>query len=311
MKTRIFPATLGLLFLSVLPLKCQEHRPTYHWQEVDSVGIFYRKAGNPEHPVLVLLHGTPSSSVMYQELMELLLDDFYLIAPDYPAHGYSDSPPASTYRYTFENISMTIRQLLSLLGIEKYSLYMQDYGAPVGFRMAVAAPQKIDRLIIQNANAYLEGFPQAQDNQGVLQTYWRTRDAQYEKDWVGFYSSLQPATAGKWRHGPKVNPDRRALDIAVMQRPGTLALFQELWFDYGNNVKDYPKWQEYLRENQPPALVLWGKEDVFFTIPGAVAYLNDLPRAEVHLLNGGHWLATDDNPIMVAGLITAFFKENP
>lgn len=235
-----------------------QNRITYHWQDVDGVNIFYRKAGDPSKPALVLFHGTPSSSIMYQDLIRLLKDDFYLIAPDYPAHGYSDTPAPAAYSYTFENITKTMDAFLAKIGVNHYSIYMQDYGAPVGFRLALLHPDRVEALVIQNGNAYMEGFPLAQDENGDLQKYWKDKNKAFEKEWMDFYSSLKLAGAGTWRHGESVSPDRRALDVAVMQKPGTLEIFRDLWFDYGNNVKAYPTWQAYLKQYQPPTLVMWG-----------------------------------------------------
>lgn len=281
---------------------------TYHWEKVNEVHIFYRKAGNPANPALVLFHGTPSSSIMYQDLMRLLKDRFYLIAPDYPAHGYSETPSPNSYAYTFENIATTMTALLNQVGVTKFSMFMQDYGAPIGFRIAVKNPERIESLIIQNGNAYLEGFPLAQDAAGELQTYWKNKNSNFEKEWMEYYKSIKLASADKWRYGSSVNPDRRALDVAVMQKPGTLEIFRDLWFDYGTNVKSYPVWQEYLRKHQPPVLITWGKQDTFFTTPGALAYLKDVPKSEIHLLNADHWAATDTHYHEIAELIKGFWQ---
>jgi len=285
----------------------QSDDAAYHWQNVNGLKIFYRTAGNPQHPAMVMLHGFPSSSIMYQGLMELLKKDFYLVAPDYPAHGYSEVPPVD-YAFTFDNISNTVHALLDQLGIQHYSLFMQDYGSPVGFRLAVKYPERIDALIIQNGNAYMEGFPEAQDPNGELQQYWRDKNKKYESNWIDYYrkASLMPAEQRKLPLG--VNPDRRTMDAEIMLKPGRLELFMQLWFDYGNNVKSYPQWHNYLKKYQPPVLITWGKDDTFFTVPGALAYLKDVPKAEIHLLNGGHWAATETNTTEIAELIRSFFK---
>lgn len=299
-----------IMILNMCSSTAQEHRTEYKWQDVNGINIFYRVAGDRTKPTIILFHGTPSSSVMYQKLIDLLKEDFYLIAPDYPAHGYSDTPDPKSYEYSFENIAKTMEHFLDSLKISKYSIYMQDYGAPIGFRIALNHPERVQALLIQNGNAYIDGFPSAQDMKGELQTYWRDKNPEYEKEWMEFYESLNLASADKWKHNSYVSPDRRALDVAVMKKPGTLEIFRDLWFDYGNNVKQYPKWQDYLRKYTPPTLVMWGRKDGFFTVPGALAYLRDVPEAEVHILDGGHWLATDDNPVLVADLITNFFKNN-
>lgn len=307
---RFLNIALNVIFIFAFfsSAKSQNNSFTYRWEKVDGINIFYRMAGDSSKPAIIFFHGTPSSSIMYQDLMRLLANDFFLIAPDYPAHGYSDTPSPETYSYTFDNIANTMDKFIQALGINSYSIFMQDYGAPVGFRIAIKHPEKINALLIQNGNAYIEGFPEAQDENGELQTYWRNKNKKYEEEWMTYYANLKLASAGKWKLPISVNPDRRALDIAVMQKPGTLEIFRDLWYDYGNNVKSYPLWHEYLRKYHPPTLIMWGKKDTFFTTPGALAYLKDVPDAEVHLLNGGHWAATDTNMDEIADLIIHFFK---
>ncbi len=283
---------------------------SYHWENVNGLKIFYRSAGKPGKPVIVLLHGFPSSSVMYQGLMQLLKDDFYVIAPDYPAHGYSEVPAIENYPFTFDNISNSIDQLLNKLGINKYSLFMQDYGGPVGFRLALKHPQNIQALIIQNANAYIEGFPEAQDPNGELQQYWHTKNKTYENNWIAYYRNANSISPWDKNLSPNINPDKRALDADVMLKPGRLELFMQLWFDYGSNVKSYPAWHQYLKKYQPPVLITWGKKDTYFITAGAMAYLKDVPDAEIHLLNGGHWAVTDDNTEQIAALIKSFFNNH-
>ena len=295
-----------ILFLLLIITNCQQ--PSYHWANVNGVKVFYRTAGDPKNPVIVLLHGFPSSSVMYEGLMQLLSKDFYLIAPDYPAHGYSEVPTRPGYTLTFDNISNSIDSLLIQLNIHKYSLFMQDYGGPVGFRIALKHPQNIEALIIQNANAYMEGFPEAQDSAGELRAYWCDKNKKYENDWISYYKKANSLPPEERNMASSINPDRRALDAAVILKPGRLDLFMQLWFDYGNNVKSYPLWHAYLKKYQPPVLITWGKEDTYFTVPGALAYLKDVPGAEIHLLNGGHWAATEDNTEEIASLIIHFLK---
>jgi pimeloyl-ACP methyl ester carboxylesterase len=282
---------------------------SYHWENVNGLKIFYRAAGTAGHPVIVLLHGFPSSSIMYQGLMQSLKKDFYLIAPDYPAHGYSAVPPAN-YPFTFDNISNSVDLLLNKLGIHKYSLFMQDYGGPVGFRLALKHPENIQALIIQNANAYMEGFPEAQDPNGELQQYWRDKNSRYENNWIAYYRKANIVELSDTELDSTINPDKRALDAIVMLKPGRLELFMQLWFDYGNNVKSYPAWHQYLKKYQPPVLITWGKGDNYFTVPGALAYLQDVPKAEIHLLNGGHWAVTDTNTGQIAQLIESFFSNH-
>jgi len=300
---------LTWLLLIILPATAsfaQQADISYHLQKANGLNLFFRSAGDPHKPAIVLLHGFPSSSVMYQGLLELLKNDFYLIAPDYPAHGYSDVP-AEDYKLTFDNISNTIHQLLDQLGVKHYSLFMQDYGAPVGFRLACKYPERVDALLIQNGNAYLDGFPEARDPNGELQQYWNNKNAKYEADWINYYRNASLMPMAQKQPQSNINPDRRSLDAAIMLMPGRLQLFMDLWFDYGNNVKSYPQWHDYLKKYQPPVLITWGKDDTYFTVPGALAYLRDVPRAEVHLLNGGHWAATEDDTAQIAELIKSFF----
>jgi len=283
----------------------------YHWMTVDSLNIFYRQAGDPAKPVIVLLHGFPSSSVMWQGLMEDLKDDFFLIAPDYPAFGYSDMPDRSKYKYTFDNIANTMDKFIFQLGLKKYSLMMQDYGAPVGFRIALKHSERIEALIVQNGNAYMDGIPEAQDEKGELQTWWRDRNKTYEKTLDDSYASLQMPNAGEWKNrGAWVNPDRRMIDRALLKRPGVVEINKDLWFNYSTNVASYSLWQKYLRDHQPPTLITWGKNDTGFIVPGALAYLRDVPNAEVHLLDGGHWAATEENTGEIAQLIRTFFAKH-
>lgn len=309
---RFFFLTVIIESGMLMPARSQSNEPCYQWEKVNGINIFYRKAGNPANHAIVLLHGFPSSSIMYEDLIRLLGNDFFLIAPDYPAHGYSDAPSPEMYRYTFENITNTMDSLLEKLGIHKYSLFMQDYGAPVGFRLAVKHPERIEALIVQNGNAYMEGFPEAQDPNGELQQYWKDKNKKYEDNWINYYREANAGTPDQWKLNPCVNPDRRVLNASVMLKPGRLAIFMDLWFDYGNNVKSYPLWHAYFAKYQPPMLITWGKEDTYFIVPGALAYLHDLPKAEIHLLNGGHWAASEANAgeIEIAQLIKSFFERN-
>ncbi|MEO6978037.1 MAG: alpha/beta hydrolase [Mucilaginibacter sp.] len=308
MLKKVFACFLAFLYCNLCTAQSDDF--SYHRENINGVRIFYRMAGNPRNRAIILLHGFPSSSVMYQGLMELLKKDFFLIAPDYPAHGYSDVPSAGSYPLTCDNISNSIDSLLNKLGIHKYSLFMQDYGAPVGFRLALKHPENITALIIQNGNAYMEGFPEAKNDKGELQQYWRDKNKKYETDWIAYYRKASLLLIEKMNFSATVNPERRILDAEIMLKPGRLELFMQLWFDYGNNVKSYPLWHQYLRKYQPPVLITWGKEDTYFTIPGALAYLQDVPKAEIHLLNGGHWAVTENNTAEIAELILNFFKRN-
>jgi pimeloyl-ACP methyl ester carboxylesterase len=300
-------ATVFVLLVSV-GLSAQEL--SYRWIDVDGIKIFYREAGRRDRPAILFLHGTPTSSLMYQDMIQRLAGDFYCIAPDYPAHGYSDTPDPASYPYTFENITRTIDSFTVRLDLDRFALFIQDYRSPIGFRLAVKHPEKITAWIVQNGNAYLEGFPLAQNPDGVLWTYWKTKNPEYEKKWTATYRGVKSPTADTWKYGEGVNPDRRMVDWAVMQKPGTADIFLNLWYDYRTNVESYPVWQSYLRKFQPPMLIVWGEKDRFFIADGARAYLKDVPKAELHLLSGGHWAATEDNVSEIATLIRQFFEKH-
>jgi pimeloyl-ACP methyl ester carboxylesterase len=279
---------------------------TYHRTDVAGVGIFYREAGPKSAPTIVLLHGYPSSSRMFDGLLPLLATRYHLIAPDYPGFGQSDAPPPSEYHYTFDHLAQTTNALLEKIGVQKYILYLQDYGGPVGLRMAVAHPDRVQALIIQNANSYTEG----------LGAKW-TGIAQYWKDPAGHSEQLD-AFLGfegtKLRHianspnPDRYNPDTWIDEFAFLSRPGQREIQAALLFDYRTNVASYPLWQGWLRQHRPPTLVVWGRYDPSFIASGAEAYRRDLPDAEIHLLDAGHF-ALDEKRDEVAGLMLAFLQK--
>jgi pimeloyl-ACP methyl ester carboxylesterase len=297
------------LFLLTIQLYPQYNRIQYKFENIDGVNIFYRESGSPDKPTIVFLHGTPSSSFMYQQLIYNLSADFHCIAPDYPGYGYSDSPPLSKYEYTFENITITLDKFIKQLGLTKYSFYMQDYGAPFGFRLALLHPQNITALITQNGNAYIEGFPLAQDPKGDLNKFWLNEDSVEKQDFYDYYRNVKEPSSDNWKLSPNDSPDRLLMAIHYMKNEERAHKQFNLWHDYGKNVRMYPLWQKYLREFQPNVLVVWGKEDKFFTTPGSLAYLKDVPKAEVHLLNAGHWASVQE-PELIAQIIKSFFITN-
>jgi len=273
---------------------------------VDGHRVFYRKAGRADAPAVVLLHGFPSSSHMYRDLIPLLADRFHVIAPDYIGFGYSDAPSLAEFAYTFDNLAHVTQTLLDQLGIQRYLLVMQDYGGPVGFRLATAHPERVAGLVIQNANAYLEGVGKPVAD--VFLPFWKERNAQTEAAARGF---LKPETTKfQYTVGAKnpngLNPDAWTLDQALLDRPGNdliqLALFQ----DYQKNVALYDTWHAYFRQHRPKALIVWGKHDPFFIEAGAKAYLNDLPEAKLVWLDAGHFVL-DENAAEVASEIEAEF----
>lgn len=263
-------------------------RVTYHTQQVGEVEVFYREAGPKDAPVLLLLHGFPTASHMFRDLMPLLASQYRLIAPDLPGFGNTKAPPRGQFAYTFENLYKVIEGFTEALGLKKYALYIFDYGAPTGLRLAAANPEKVTAIISQNGNAYLEGFS---DQWDPWQAYWRDPSAANRE---ACRPSLSPQTIRDWQYGTgadpqKLSPDGYNLDILYMARPGAEEIQLDLILDYRTNVAAYPAFQAYLRKHQPPLLAVWGKHDPAFIPPGAEAYRKDIPSAEVHLLDAGHF----------------------
>lgn len=270
----------------------------YKSMEINGVNIFYREAGDPNKETLVLLHGFPSSSHQYRKVLNELSDEYHLIAPDYPGFGESDFPKPSEYEYTFDNIANSIDGLLEKLGLDSYVLMIQDYGAPIGFRIATEHPERLRGIINQNGNAYEEGLGDAWA--GVRQL-WADRNAETEKALLGVFS----LEGMKWQytHGvknpEKVNPDTWNLDYLRMSRPGAHKVNLDLFYDYQNNVKLYPQWQQYLRENQPPMLIVWGKNDAFFPEPGAQAFKKDVKNIDFNILDTGHFALEEEADFII------------
>ncbi|TGR64406.1 alpha/beta hydrolase [bacterium M00.F.Ca.ET.194.01.1.1] len=280
---------------------------TYRRVTVDDTEIFYREAGPADGPVVVLLHGFPSSSRMYDPLIPLLADTYRVIAPDYPGFGHSSAPSPHRYTYTFDALAGSIDAFLEHLKIERYTLFMQDYGGPIGFRVAIANPGKIEALIIQNANAYQEGLGPKWAN---IAKFWQDPDAHREQ--LDGFVSLEGARQrhlGNTPNPERYNPDGWADEFAMISRPGQREIQASLLYDYRTNVEAYPKWQKWMREHTPSTLVLWGRFDPSFIVAGAKAYLRDLPDAELHLLDAGHF-ALDEAADEVAGLTRDFLARH-
>jgi pimeloyl-ACP methyl ester carboxylesterase len=282
---------------------------TYGSTKVNGLNIAYREAGDPTSPKLVLLHGFPASSHQYRDLIRALGDGFHVIAPDYPGFGHSDTPDPKSYAYTFDAISDVIEKFLALKGFDRYGLFVQDYGGPVGFRIVGRRPEALEWLIIQNSNAYEVGFTAAWD--GLRNALWLDRSAETEKPLLGFLGRDTIKTI--YLHGAQrpelVSPDAWESDVAFMQRPHANRLNLDLFYDYRTNVPLYPEWQAFLREQQPKTLIFWGQHDIFFTPEGGEAYLTDLPNAEMHRLEAGHF-AVEDHLDYVANQIRRFHAEN-
>ena len=273
---------------------------------IDGVRLFYREAGDPKNPVILLLHGFPSSSHTFRDLIPLLEDNFHVIAPDYPGFGQSDSPAPSTFTYSFDNISQIIEKLISELEIDRLYLYVHDYGGPIGFRIASKNPTLIKGLIIQNANAYEEGWGPAA---GGLRQYIED-PSEENKSNIAMFLTLAGTKFQYFSGAPdtlKISPDTYSIDQYYLDRPGNDKIQYTLFRDYKTNIARYEEWQSYFGSEQPRTLIIWGKNDPIFTAKGAMAYKNHLPKAELYLLDGGHFLAVE-NPSEIARLIKSFVR---
>jgi pimeloyl-ACP methyl ester carboxylesterase len=280
---------------------------TYHRAVVDGVGIFYREAGPKNAPTIVLLHGFPSSSRQYETLIPLLATQYHLIAPDYPGFGQSDAPPPSLYSYTFDHLAETTNKLLEQLSIARYSLYLQDYGAPVGFRIILAHPDRLRALVIQNGNAYEEGL--GAKWKGIAQ-YWS--DPKAHPDVPAVFTSRWAAEVrhdGGSPHPERYNPEAWIEEYEFLSGRGQQEIQEALLYDYRTNVAAYPAWQAWLRQHKPPTLIAWGRYDSSFIAPGAEAYGRDLPDAEIHLLDAGHF-ALDEKVDEIATLMLDFLPKH-
>lgn len=273
---------------------------------VDGLDIFYREAGSPDKPALVLLHGFPTSSHMFRNIILSLADEFHIIAPDYPGYGQSSAPATTEFSYTFDRLAEVMEAFLTQLQISRFALYIQDFGAPVGLRIAARHPEWISALIVQNGNAYLEGISSAFE---AFKPFWQNRNAETEAPPRGFLTLV--TTKFQYTYGARnieaISPDTWTHDWALLDRPGNELIQLALLHDYQNNPPQYAVWQDYFRKHQPPTLIAWGKNDPFFTEDGARAYLNDLPNAELHLLDSGHF-ALEEDTAQIANLIHRFFK---
>jgi pimeloyl-ACP methyl ester carboxylesterase len=283
------------LILSLFAPAAMAEPMSYHTVTVDGLKIFYREAGPADAPVLLLLHGFPTSSRMYQGLMPLLADRYRLIAPDYPGFGNSDAPPHDKFAYTFDHITQVMEDFTQALGLKHYSLYMCDYGGDVGLKLAIAHPERIQALIVQNANISEEGESQLWVTR---RAYWADRAA-YEGKIQANLSSLEADRGrhvGTTPHPERYNPDAWNDEYAFLSRPGEEDIQLDLFYDYRTNQAAFPSWVEWLKQHQPPTLVLWGRYDTSFTVEGAMTYAKALPNAEVHLLDAGHFALDEATP---------------
>ncbi len=322
MSMLVASATAGLVFLAlagaslsgeavaqdaksvVAPPTTVVHRTV----KVDGLDIFYREAGRKEDPTILLLHGFPTSSAMFRNLIPALADEYHLIAPDYPGFGNSSMPKVNEFDYTFDHLTDVIDQFTQTVGLTRYSLYVMDYGAPVGFRLATRHPERVETLIVQNGNAYDEGL---RDFWVPLKAYWKAKTPENEVALRKFLT----IEATKWQYtqgvrNPEViSPDTWNLDQRFLDRPGNAEIQLALFHSYGSNPPLYPEWQAYFRKHQPPTLIVWGKNDPIFPAEGAYPYKRDLKNVEFHLLDTGHFALEEDGGV-IADDIRRFLRTN-
>ena len=280
-----------------------------HRVEADGIQIFYREAGDAAAPVLLLLHGFPTSSFMFRDLILRLANSYRVIAPDLPGFGFTEVPEKRKYTYSFDALAGTVQAFTDALGLTRYAIYVFDYGAPTGFRLAMGHPERVTAIISQNGNAYEEGLG---DAWGPIRTYWSAPTAENREVIRKAILNLE-GTRWQYTHGvanpENVPPESYTLDTALLERPGNKDIQLDLFLDYASNVKLYPKFQEYLRKSKPPLLAIWGKNDPFFIPAGAEAYRKDLPNAQIQFLDTGHF-ATETHSVEIAAAIKEFLGTN-
>jgi pimeloyl-ACP methyl ester carboxylesterase len=267
---------------------------TYQYAKVRGLKIFYREAGKKDLPTIVLLHGFPTSSFMFRNLIPLLAKTNHVIAPDYPGFGFSDTPSVDDFEYTFDHLAVVMENFLfKSLGLKKFSIYVQDYGAPIGYRIAAANPTAIEKIVVQNGNAYLVGIGAAFD---PMKPFWANRNPETEAP-VRALLTLE-TTKFQYMHGAKdpskISPDTYTFDQTLLDRPGNNAIQLNLLHNYQSNPPKYEGWHEFFRNSQPRMLIVWGRNDPFFTVEGAEAYLKDLPNAQLYFLETGHFALEEE-----------------
>ena len=272
---------------------------TYRTVSVDGLKVFYREAGEARAPTLLLLHGFPTSSHMYRGLIPALADRYHMVAPDLPGFGFTEAPDRTRFTYSFDHLAKVTERFTEILGLDRYALYVFDYGAPVGFRLAVRQPERITALISQNGNAYVEGLSEGWN---PIQAYWKNPSPENRAALRAF---LEPeATRWQYIHGvpnpERLSPDAWTLDSALLARPGNDEIQLDLFGDYQSNVALYPEFQQYIRSRRPALLAVWGKNDPFFLPAGVEAFKRDNPEAEIHLLDTGHFALESHGPEIAA-----------
>lgn len=280
----------------------------YRFEKVGDVNVFYREAGNPTAPTVLLLHGFAASSYMYRDLIAALSDRYHVVAPDLPSFGYTEAPDRSKYSYTFDNIANTMNKFTEQLKLNRYAIVVHDYGAPVGWRLATAHPSRISAIVSQNGNAYEEGLAKGWDD---IKRYWQAPTAENRAALRDFPT----AASVKWQYlegvsdTSKVSPDGYTLEGLHVSRPGNADIQLDLILDYASNVRMYPQFQAYFRKHQPPLLAVWGKNDPYFLPAGAQAWKRDIPKAEVHFYDTGHF-ALETHAAEIIPVVHAFLQKN-
>ena len=285
-------------------------RQTMHRSvEIDGLEIFFRESGPSDAPTILLLHGFPTSSHMFRNLIPRLSDRFHLVAPDYPGYGASSMPSLDEFEYSFDNLARVIEKFIDKLRLTSYSLYLMDYGAPVGYRVAASRPERVQSLIVQNGNAYDEGLL---DFRNTIKAFWKEKTAENAQV---LRDTLLTIEATKWqytngvRNVETIAPDNWFNDQFLLDRPGNKDIQIELFYSYGTNPPLYPEWQAYLRQHQPPTLIAWGKNDYIFPAEGAEPYKRDLDNVDFHLLDTGHFALEEDGEV-IANLMRNFLEKN-
>jgi len=302
----ISPVAADAACTPLKPVSAAQAVPVIHYKsaKIYGVNVFYREAGPKDAPVILLLHGFPTSSHMYRNLIPLLADRYRVIAPDYPGYGQSDAPDHKKFAYTFANLTDVVDKLTEQVGATRYSMYVMDYGAPIGYRLALKHPERVESLIVQNGNAYTEGLAAFWD---PIKAYWAEKTPERREALAGLLTL--ETTKFQYTDGmgdvARISPDNWVHDQALLDRPGNKDIQLDLLGDYGSNVPLYPQFQAFFRERKPPTLIVWGKNDVIFPEAGAHPYLRDLPDAEMHVLDSGHF-ALEDRLDVMAPLIRDF-----
>jgi pimeloyl-ACP methyl ester carboxylesterase len=272
---------------------------TFHTVSIDGLDIFYREAGSRSNPTILLLHGFPTSSHMFRNLMPALADRFHLVAPDYPGYGNSSMPTVSEFDYTFDHLAEIMEKFITAIGLQQYSLYVMDYGAPIGYRIAAKYPERMEALIVQNGNAYEEGLREFWE---PIKAYWKDRSPENANKLRPFFTL--ETTKWQYTNGVRnleaISPDNWTIDQAFLDRPGNEEIQLALFYSYGTNPPLYPQWQEYFRKYQPPTLIVWGQNDYIFPAEGAYPYKRDLRDVEFHLLDTGHFALEEEGDVIAS-----------